>query len=98
MKPFVITVDFRLHPGRGAAFVPLITVNARASLADEPGCRRFDVLVPAEGADWVRLYEIYDSDAAFDAHRKTAHYLSFKDATKDMIAKTLVERFDLAGS
>src|SRR5688572_10887364 len=70
MKAFVITVDFKLHPGRGAEFLPLMTANAKASADNEPGCRRFDVLVPHKGADWVRLYEIYDSEAAFDDHRK----------------------------
>jgi autoinducer 2-degrading protein len=96
MKPFVITVDFRLHPGKGAEFLPLITANARASLANEPGCIRFDVLIPHQGSDWVRLYEIYDSAAAIEDHRKAPHYVSFKEQTKDMIAQTTVEHFDLA--
>lgn len=97
MKPFVITVDFQIHPGRFAEFLPLITENARLSEANEPGCRRFDVLVPEDGGNWVRLYEIYASEDAFGEHRKAAHYLGFKEATRDMIAKTSIERFALAG-
>jgi quinol monooxygenase YgiN len=97
MKPYVISVDFRLNPGRLAEFVPLMKENARLSEANEPGCRRFDVLLPVDGGDRVRLYEIYDSEAAFDAHRRTPHYLAFKERTQGMIAQTVVERFELPG-
>ena len=96
MPPFVITVDFHVKPGRMAGFLPLMRDNARTSLANEPGCRRFDVLLPEGGAGWLRLYEIYDSEAAFDVHCRTPHFLSFKAATADMVAKVSVERFALA--
>ena len=49
MSAFVITVDFTVKPGAMAAFRKLIDRNARDSCADEPGCRRFDVLVPKAG-------------------------------------------------
>jgi quinol monooxygenase YgiN len=39
-------------------------------LADEPGCSRFDVLVDPKVPTKFTLYEIYDDEAAFDAHRK----------------------------
>ena len=96
MKPFVITVDFHLHAGRMAEFLPLVTENARLSKQNEPGCRRFDVLVPHQGSDWLRLYEIYDGETAMAHHRTTPHYLAFRDAIKSMIASTIIERFELA--
>jgi quinol monooxygenase YgiN len=85
----------RVRPGRGKEFMPLLRENARRSLADEPGCRRFDVLMPAEGADRVVLYEIYDDDNAFDAHRIAAHYIEFKSASRNLLAETIVQRFSL---
>ncbi len=44
MSGFVVIVDFRLKPGSRSAFRRLVDTNATASVRDEPGCRRFDVL------------------------------------------------------
>jgi quinol monooxygenase YgiN len=93
---FIIMVDFRLKPGADAAFHPLIEENARVSVRDEPGCRRFDVVVPQGEAGRVLLYEIYDDEAAFDAHCRTAHFATFdRDSaalveSKDVIRGNLV--------
>ena len=74
-----ITVVFTLRAGREAAFVEAVLVNAAQSLADEPGCRVFDVCVDADGRR-VFLYELYDDESAFKAHLASAHFKAF-DAT-----------------
>ena len=94
--PLALIVEMHLRPGRSTEFLPLILENGRRSIADEPGCRRFDVLAPAEGADRVVLYEIYDDEAAFDAHRTTDHYIEFRAAARDLITETVVQRFSVA--
>ncbi len=77
MNGFVIIVDFRLKPGALAAFRPLMDANALASVRDELGCRRFDVVEPEGDTDRILLYEIYDDAAAFEDHCRTPHFLSF---------------------
>jgi hypothetical protein len=57
MSRFVITVDFQLHPGAMREFLPLMVENANKSRDLEPGCERFDVLLPKDSADRVFLYE-----------------------------------------
>lgn len=94
--PLVLLVEMRVCSGKGADFLPLIVENARRSRADEPGCDRFDVLVPPDTADRVVLYEIYADEQAFDAHRTTEHYLRFKEASRDLLEETIVHRFRLA--
>lgn len=96
MSGFVITVSFRLKPGTMAAFRPLIDANATASCRNEPGCRRFDVLVPPDDRDHVFLYEIYDDRAAFDAHLRTAHFAAFDRGSAELIAEKTVNIYDLA--
>ena len=86
VNPFVVTVDFRLKPGAMAAFRPLMDRNAIDSCKLEPGCRRFDVLVPEGEADRVFLYEIYDDRAAFDAHLKTAHFDVFNRESAELVS------------
>ena len=65
---YVIWVEFDIHPEHLAQFTSLVRINAAASLANEPGCRRFDVLLPSPASTTVALYEIYDDEAAFGAH------------------------------
>jgi (4S)-4-hydroxy-5-phosphonooxypentane-2,3-dione isomerase len=85
MKRYVITVDFKLHPGSLAQFLPLMLDNAEKSRTLEPGCHRFDVLLPAGATDRVFLYEIYQDEAAFKTHLETAHFKEFDAATRSML-------------
>jgi len=95
MSGFVIVVDFKIKPGEMQAFRRLIDENAKASVKDEPGCGRFDVLANRKDADRVLLYEIYDDRAAFDAHLKTPHFAVFNDASAKLVADKTVYEYDL---
>ena len=95
MTGYVVMVDFRLRPGTKSAFRRLIDENARASCRDEPGCRRFDVMEPTDGADRVFLYEIYDDRQAFDAHTRTPHFAAFDSASAPHVVGKTVTTHDL---
>lgn len=84
--PYAVCVTFTVKPGAIDAFLPLMLDNARRSREDEPGCRRFDVCTDPDRPERIFLYEIYDDRAAFDAHGKTSHFISFDEATRDMVA------------
>jgi quinol monooxygenase YgiN len=91
---FVVVVEFSVGAEGRARFLDLVRANAAASVRDEPGCRRFDVLVPPQDGP-VMLYEIYDSPAAFDAHLATAHFILFRDAVRELGATSVVRRYAL---
>lgn len=95
-KPYAITVEFKLKPGCMDEFLALVRDNAAASVRDEAGCSRFDVLVPRDSGrrDTVTLYEIYADRAAFDVHLATRHFLDFDLATRDMVLAKLIGEFD----
>jgi quinol monooxygenase YgiN len=86
LKPFTIIVEFIVRPEHIEAFMPLMVANARTSRETEPGCERFDVLLPEGDAGRILLYEIYADRAAFDAHCSSAHFIAFDRATRDMIS------------
>ena len=90
---FVVTVWFDILPSRMNEFLPLIRENARRSIADEPGCRQFDVICPEGGSDTVVFYEVYDSRAAFDAHLETPHLERFRQAFPPLIIEERPVRF-----
>jgi len=66
MNQYVVWVEFGVAREHRTSFSQLVRANAVASLRNEAGCRRFDVLTSAsgDGSD-VALYEVYDSEAAF---------------------------------
>ena len=87
MPELAILVEFVVQPDFMARFRGLVRANARQSLSDEAGCRRFDVLVPEDDARRIVLYEIYDDKPAFDAHVRSDHYVKFDAASADLVAK-----------
>ncbi|WP_396921155.1 putative quinol monooxygenase [Mycolicibacterium sp.] len=81
MYTLFVTLD--VHADRVAEFLDAITVNATASLRDEPGCLAFDVHRDAENPTRFYLYEIYaDEDAFRVAHRGAPHYARWQDAAR----------------
>lgn len=86
-----VCVTFKLKTGRMAAFMPLMRANAQTSLAQEDGCKQFDVLSCASTPDAVFLYELYADRAAFDGHLASPHYAAFDAATADMVAQKDVQ-------
>jgi (4S)-4-hydroxy-5-phosphonooxypentane-2,3-dione isomerase len=92
---FVITVDFFIKPEHRGAFVAAVTANAQQSLALEPGCQQFDVCVAADDPCHVFLYEVYGSEGDFNEHLKTAHFLSFNDASSPWVLRKAVARYGL---
>lgn len=93
MAAFVVIAEFRVRPEQLAAFLETARDDATHSVADEPGCRQFDV-VQQEGEDGtVVFYEVYDSREAFDAHLQTPHLKRFQAAFPSLILEELPVRF-----
>ena len=88
---YVVIVDFKLKPEHAAAFHASIITNARASVADEPGCSQFDVCVDPQDRTSIFLYEIYDDRAAFEAHLNTPHYAVFDKAVGPWVASKMIK-------
>jgi quinol monooxygenase YgiN len=95
VSKLVILVEIVTKSGMASAFAAAIGANARASNT-EPGCRRFDVCTDPAAPDKVTLYEVYDDDAAFDAHMHTPHYLAFAAASRPLIETIAVRRLRLS--
>ena len=95
MAGYVVIAQFDLKPGTRDQFVEIALIDARASVANEPGCQRFDVLCAHENPEKVALYEIYDDPAAFDAHLKMPHLQAFRDGIADLVVDRDIQMFDV---
>jgi (4S)-4-hydroxy-5-phosphonooxypentane-2,3-dione isomerase len=76
---FVLVVHLQIKPGAADKFMPLALENAKATRETEAGCRQFDVMVDTQDAHQVLFYEVYDSEAAFQAHQQTPHFKKYFD-------------------
>lgn len=92
---YVVVVDLTIAPEHRGEFMPLMLANAAASLADEPGCRLFDVCVSADDGDSLLLYEVYDNVGAFRAHLDSPHFRIFDKRSAAMVIQKKVRTFQL---
>ncbi|AKZ61982.1 antibiotic biosynthesis monooxygenase [Herbaspirillum hiltneri N3] len=89
---FVVIAEFEVKSASMADFLALAHDDARHSVADEPGCRQFDVVCIADSTR-VLFYEIYDDRAAFDLHLETPHLARFRAGFPACIERELAVRF-----
>jgi 3-dehydro-4-phosphotetronate decarboxylase len=76
---YIVVVSLRVLPDRISTFEAAIRSNAAASLRDEPGCLRFDVLRDADEPTRYLLYEVYTDHAAFTTgHLRSAHFVEWQ--------------------
>ncbi|HSS14639.1 MAG TPA: putative quinol monooxygenase [Rhizomicrobium sp.] len=84
-KLFVVSVDFGTAPENFERFKQVMLENAKASVADEPGCRQFDVYEVATSPNHLFLYEVYEDDAAFQQHLNAPHFKKFSEAIATLV-------------
>lgn len=85
MSQIAIVVEFHVKPDQRQAFEKIIREHAAKSLETEPGCKRFDVMIPRKEDGRVLLCEVYEDEAAFKAHSEMPRLAEVRNAYKDMI-------------
>lgn len=76
---FTVIVTLDVVPDCLDEFLAGLHQNARATLADEPGCLRFDVHRATDNPFRFVLYELYSSEHAFsEEHRQAPHYAAWR--------------------
>ncbi|QFI68808.1 putative quinol monooxygenase [Sinorhizobium alkalisoli] len=78
---YVVLPQFDVAEDRLETFLEAARDDAENSVANEPGCQQFDVVVDRRVSPIkVMFYEVYDDRAAFEAHLKTPHLARFRQA------------------
>jgi autoinducer 2-degrading protein len=83
---YVVSVTVVVRPERVEEFIRATLDNARHTRR-EAGNRRFDVLQCVEPRNRFLLYEVYGSEADFEEHHRTQHYLRWKETVADWMAE-----------
>ena len=92
---YCIIVKNVLKPDTKDDYLAAMLPNATASVRDEPGCHRFDVLEAREEPNTFYLYEIYDDPAALTAHKETSHYKESRIVLAECVNEASVIRADV---
>ena len=88
-----VVVEFQIDPAHAQDFRQAIVANASQSLAVEPGCRQFDVCCDPGAPNLIFLYELYDDEAAFQAHLQSPHFLEMDARTAAWVTSKRVWRY-----
>lgn len=81
----IVHVQVKVKPECVEDFKKIIVENARESVK-EPGIARFDVVQQADDPTRFVLVEVYRNSDAPAEHKKTAHYLKWRDLAEPMMA------------
>ncbi|OQW94369.1 MAG: antibiotic biosynthesis monooxygenase [Beggiatoa sp. IS2] len=81
----VTLVHVYVKPDCVQDFIVASCINHENSIK-ESGNRRFDILQDAHDPNKFILYEAYATAADAEAHKKTAHYLQWRETVAPMMA------------
>jgi quinol monooxygenase YgiN len=75
-------VVIALRRGSSDGVLTALVAHKERSLRDELGTRQFEVLKPIDDETRLMTYEVYQDEAAFEAHRGAASLAQFLRETK----------------
>ena len=94
---YINAVDLDIVPAERDNYLAAIKENSTAAI-QEPGCRQFDILVLDNDPNHLFLYEVYDNEAAFKAHRASEHFKKYASVTANMVAKRVTRPMGAIGT
>ena len=80
----VNAVDLEIAPAEMDKYLAAVKENGAASIK-EPGCREYNIMISATNPNHVFLFEVYENDAAGQAHRATEHFKKYIATTANMV-------------
>ncbi len=95
MAKSVVLVAFQVKEAHMEHFLEIIRDHAAGTLAEEPGCERFDVMTVKDGSNAVHLHEVYVDEAAYIIHSKSKRLENVRERYKDLIIGRTVTVCDL---
>lgn len=92
-----LIVKLKATPGRGAEFEAAFAVQQAGVRANEPGNRLYELVRSRQEPDAYVVMEIYEDEAALDAHRTAQHMVDNRPRMAGLVAPgTTFEIFDVA--
>lgn len=102
MAKLALIVEYETHPGNEEVFLEAMRAHAKACLAEEPGCLRFEVLRPIDEDGRViqnrfMANELFAGHDALAAHRATPRWQAMAEKFKLLLANRRPVLCDIVG-
>jgi quinol monooxygenase YgiN len=89
-------VELTIAPGGGDAFERVFVVLAAAVRTNEPGNRLYELFRSETVLDSYTLVEIYEDEAALEAHRSSPHMAKSRTLTAPfLVGPPVMHAFDI---
>ena len=95
---FVVAIFFEARRGEADRLRHALVSHAAECRANESGCERFDVSQDPVDPNAFLLYQVFDSEAAFNAHHEREHYARFASETEPWVASKRSLTYTLLGT
>jgi quinol monooxygenase YgiN len=83
--PHVRIAELEIDPARLDAYKAAVKEEMEASVRVEPGVLAIYAVAEKDNPARLRFFEIYADEAAYNAHRESAHFKKYVETTKSMI-------------
>ena len=84
MNKFAVIATYEIAADQIEAFLPILRAHRDRCLKGEPGTLGFEILRPEKN---LMLYEVYENEAAFQAHRDGPMVARFREEAKHIERK-----------
>ncbi len=74
-----VVAKIRAAKGKGAALAALLTEQVGVVRKAEPGCLVYRLHRSTKDPEVFLFYEVYEDQAAYDAHRKAPHLAAYRE-------------------
>jgi autoinducer 2-degrading protein len=81
----VVLVKYQVKPGEMDEFLAVLRRHIARTKATEPGCIQFDILLPHDEKDCVRLHEVYADEEAFRTHNNAKQLAIYKTESSPLL-------------
>jgi len=83
----ILMVRIKVKPERLDDYIREMIGDARGSVLNEPGCRRFDIIQDLEDPTLLALCEVYNDHLAVEDHGTRPHFTKWRDISRDWVAE-----------
>ena len=83
--PVVRFAEIEIDPGQVEQYKAALSEGIEAAVRLEPGVRSLYAVSVKDHPEQIRVFEVYGSQAAYQAHLQTPHFLKYKATTQAMI-------------
>jgi quinol monooxygenase YgiN len=84
-RPLVRIAELEIQPGQIAAYRDALREEIAASIRVEPGVLNLYAVSVKDQPSQVRIFEVYQNQAAYESHLQTAHFKKYKSETQAMV-------------